>query len=127
MLIGTPTEVKNAEKRVGLTPASVRELVAHGHEVLVQHGAGLGIGATDADYRAAGASLATDATEVFAEAEMVVKVKEPQPSERAELDDVRQARTFAHRRVAARAFIQRVQTPDLGDAGHVLVGHLDDD
>ncbi len=81
MRIGVPKEIKNHEYRVGLTPASVRELCAHGHEVLVQAGAGAAIGLADADYRAAGATLVPDAAAVFAQADMIVKVKEPQPSE----------------------------------------------
>lgn len=81
MQIGVPKESKNHEYRVGLTPASVRELTAHGHRVLVQSGAGAAIGLADDDYRAAGATLLPDAASVFAQAEMIVKVKEPQPSE----------------------------------------------
>lgn len=85
MLVGTPAEIKNAEKRVGLTPASVRELAAHGHGVVIQTGAGAGIGASDDDYRAVGAELVDDAAEIFARADMVVKVKEPLAGERAML------------------------------------------
>ena len=81
MLVGVPQEIKVHEYRVGLTPESVRELVHHGHDVLVQAGAGEGIGADDAAYEAAGARIAADAPEVFARADMVVKVKEPQPAE----------------------------------------------
>ncbi|MFZ4625093.1 MAG: alanine dehydrogenase [Rhodoferax sp.] len=81
MLIGLPKEIKNHEYRVGLTPASVRELTSHGHQVLVQTGAGASIGLTDAQYLAAGATLAASAAEVFAAADMIVKVKEPQPQE----------------------------------------------
>ena len=81
MLIGVPTEIKNHEYRVGLTPASVRELVHHGHSVLVQAGAGTAIGLDDDQYAAAGAELAPDAATVFARADMIVKVKEPQPQE----------------------------------------------
>ena len=81
MLIGVPKEVKVHEYRVGLVPASVRELVAHGHAVLVEAGAGAAIGFGDDAYRAAGATILPDAAEVFARAEMVVKVKEPQPEE----------------------------------------------
>ncbi|MBV5299963.1 MAG: alanine dehydrogenase [Rhodoferax sp.] len=81
MLIGLPKEIKNHEYRVGLTPASVRELTSHGHQVLVQTGAGASIGLTDAQYQAAGATLAASAAEVFAAADMIVKVKEPQPQE----------------------------------------------
>jgi len=81
MRIGTPKEIKNHEYRVGLTPAGVRELKAHGHEVLIQKGAGLGIGLADAAYVAAGAEIVATAEEVFARAEMIIKVKEPQPVE----------------------------------------------
>jgi alanine dehydrogenase len=82
MLIGVPAETKDQEHRVGLTPDSARELVARGHDVLVQAGAGAAIGMADADYAAAGARLAAEAHEVFARAELVVKVKELQPAER---------------------------------------------
>ena len=85
MIIGTPKEIKNHEYRVGLTPESVHELVAHGHHLLVESGAGDGIGAHDAAYITAGAEIVGSATEVFARADMVVKVKEPQPAERAML------------------------------------------
>lgn len=81
MRIGVPTEIKNHEYRVGLAPAAARELVHHGHEVLVEAGAGAGIGAADAAYAAAGAKIVPTAAEVFAKAEMVVKVKEPQLAE----------------------------------------------
>jgi alanine dehydrogenase len=81
MRIGTPKEIKNHEYRAGLTPAGVRELVAHGHEVLIETQAGAGIGISDETYVAAGARLVPDAASVFAQAEMIVKVKEPQPAE----------------------------------------------
>ncbi len=81
MHIGVPREIKQGEFRVGATPGSVREYAAHGHEVLVETGAGLGIGADDAAYRAAGATIRNSAEAVFAEADMIVKVKEPQASE----------------------------------------------
>src|SRR5690242_12661696 len=79
--IGVPKEIKNHEYRVGLTPASVRELAADGHSLLVQSGAGAEIGFSDEAYRAAGAEIAETAEEVFAKAELIVKVKEPQPAE----------------------------------------------
>lgn len=85
MRIGLPKEVKNNEYRVGLTPASVRELTDHGHQVLVQSDAGAAIGLSDAQYRAAGASLVANASDIFAQADMIVKVKEPQPQECAML------------------------------------------
>ncbi|HYN60453.1 MAG TPA: alanine dehydrogenase [Rubrivivax sp.] len=96
MLIGVPKEIKNHEYRVGLTPASVRELVTHGHAVRVQAGAGAGIGAADADYIAAGASIAADAAALFANAEMIVKVKEPQAAERAMLRPGQVLFTYLH-------------------------------
>ncbi|WP_370543996.1 alanine dehydrogenase, partial [Burkholderia pseudomallei] len=85
MLIGVPKEIKVYEYRVGLTPAGARELALHGHQVLVQRGAGAAIGLQDDDYAAAGAMLANDAADVFARADMIVKVKEPQPAECAML------------------------------------------
>ena len=81
MRVGVPKEVKVQEHRVGLTPVAVREYTTAGHEVLVQTGAGAGIGASDAAYVAAGARIAASAEEVFASADMIVKVKEPQPGE----------------------------------------------
>ena len=96
MLVGTPSEIKNAERRVGLSPASVRELVAHGHEVVVQAGAGGGIGASEEDYRAAGAELVDSAEEIWSRAELVVKVKEPQPVERAQLRPGQTLFTYLH-------------------------------
>ena len=85
MLIGVPKEIKDNEYRVGLTSTSVRELGAHGHRVLVETGAGAGIGLADEDYRRAGAEILGGAEEVFARAEMIVKVKEPQAVERKRL------------------------------------------
>ena len=82
---GVPKEIKNHEYRVGLTPDSVHEMLAHGHEVLVETNAGAGIGASDADYQAAGARILGSAKEVFDAAQMIVKVKEPQAVERAML------------------------------------------
>jgi alanine dehydrogenase len=96
MLIGVPREIKNHEYRVGLTPSSVRELVAHGHQVEVERGAGAGIGVTDADYAAAGAALLATAQEIFARAEMIVKVKEPQAVERKMLRPGQVLFTYLH-------------------------------
>lgn len=96
MRVGTVQEIKNHEYRVGLTPESVHELVLHGHEVWVENGAGEGIGATDANYRAAGARCVASAAEIFAECEMVVKVKEPQPAERAMLREGQILYTYLH-------------------------------
>lgn len=96
MRIGLPKEIKNHEYRVGLTPPSVRELVAAGHQVLVQHDAGAGIGASDEDYRRAGAEIAPDAATVFERAEMIVKVKEPQAAERKLLREGQILFTYLH-------------------------------
>ena len=96
MRVGTPREIKNHEYRVGLTPESVRELIAHGHDVLVETGAGLGIGAEDAEYVAAGATIAATAAEIFEQCEMVVKVKEPQAVERAMLREGQILFTYLH-------------------------------
>jgi alanine dehydrogenase len=96
MKIGVPKEIKTHEYRVGLTPASVRELVSHGHELLVEQGAGAGIGAGDADYLAAGAAIAANATEVFAYATLIVKVKEPLAVERALLRPDQVLFTYLH-------------------------------
>jgi len=81
MLIGVPKEVKTHEYRVGLVPGSVRELIHHGHKVVVESGAGAGIGFDDHVYEAAGAEILSRAADVFAAAELIVKVKEPQPDE----------------------------------------------
>ena len=78
MKIGCPKEIKPQEFRVGLTPAAAREAVSHGHHVLIETGAGHGAGFEDADYVAAGAEIAANAAQVFANADMIVKVKEPQ-------------------------------------------------
>ena len=96
MRIGTVREIKNHEYRVGLTPESVRELVAHGHEVWVETGAGTGIGASDADYVAAGAVIQGAAADIFAGCEMIVKVKEPQAVERAQLRRGQILYTYLH-------------------------------
>lgn len=96
MSIGVPKEIKPQEYRVGLVPASVRELVMHGHEVVVEHNAGIGIGINDADYEAAGASILDTAEEIYAKAELIVKVKEPQPAECKLLRDEQVLFTFLH-------------------------------
>jgi alanine dehydrogenase len=96
MLVGVPKEIKNHEYRVGLTPASVRELVAHGHQVIVQKNAGTAIGLTDELYRAAGAELVDGGPEVFARAELVVKVKEPQAEECRQLRADQVLFTYLH-------------------------------
>ncbi|ADB49763.1 alanine dehydrogenase [Conexibacter woesei] len=96
MRVGVPTEVKTDEYRVALTPAGARELVDAGHEVLVQHGAGEGSGIADTAYEAQGASIVPDAGAVFAGAELIVKVKEPQPEEVARLRPHHLLFTYLH-------------------------------
>lgn len=96
MRIGVPKEIKPQESRVGLTPTSVREVVAHGHEVFVESGAGAGIGMDDDAYRRAGAEVVSDAAAVFATAELIVKVKEPQAPERAMLRPDHVLFTYLH-------------------------------
>ena len=96
MRVGVPKEIKVQEYRVGLVPASVRELVRDGHSVLVQSGAGAGIDCTDEDYRACGAEIARDADTVFRESELIVKVKEPQLPECARLRRGQVLFTFLH-------------------------------
>ena len=96
MLIGVPKEIKNHEYRVGMTPASVRELNYSGHLVMVETLAGNGIGSSDEDYIAAGAEIVNSASEIYARAEMIVKVKEPQASERAMLRPQQLLFTYLH-------------------------------
>ena len=96
MQIGCPKEIKPQEFRVGLTPDAARECVGHGHKVIVETGAGLGAGFADGDYVAAGARIAPDAARVFAEADLVIKVKEPQPTERAMLRKGQVLFTYLH-------------------------------
>ncbi|KEO53216.1 alanine dehydrogenase [Thioclava indica] len=96
MKIGTVREIKTREYRVGLTPAAAHEAVAHGHEVLVEAGAGLGAGFDDADYEAVGAKISSNAKAVFEAADMIVKVKEPQADERAMLRKGQILFTYLH-------------------------------
>jgi len=96
MLIGVPKEIKNNEYRVGLTPPGVHELVARGHQVIVQSGAGAEIGLADAHYAAAGAVIIDTAPDIFAQADMIVKVKEPQPAECAMLREDQILYTYLH-------------------------------
>jgi alanine dehydrogenase len=117
MLVGVPKEIKNHEYRVGLTPESVAELAHAGHQVLVETGAGLGIGAADADYVAAGARIAPDARAVFASADMVVKVKEPQAVERKMLRPGQVLFTYLH------LAPDPEQTRDLVDSGAIAIAY----
>ncbi len=117
MLVGVPKEIKNHEYRVGLTPDSVREFRAHGHTVIVETDAGAGIGAADADYAAAGAEIVGEAKEVFARAEMVVKVKEPQGAERRMLREGQILFTYLH------LAPDPEQTKDLVASGAVCIAY----
>lgn len=96
MLIGVPKEIKNHEYRIGMVPASVSELIHQGHQVIVETRAGSGIGFSDDDYRAVGAAIAKTATEIFARAELIVKVKEPLAEERALLREGQVLFTYLH-------------------------------
>ncbi|WP_417818353.1 alanine dehydrogenase [Tritonibacter scottomollicae] len=96
MKIGCPTEIKPQEFRVGMTPDAAREACAHGHQVLIQKGAGLGAGFPDDDYTAAGAVIIDTAEEIFASADMIVKVKEPQSGERKMLREGQLLFTYLH-------------------------------
>jgi alanine dehydrogenase len=117
MRIGVPKEIKTHEYRVGLTPASVRELVEHDHEVLVETGAGHAIGLIDALYEKAGAHIAPDAEEVFASADLIVKVKEPQAKERALLREGQVLFTYLH------LAPDPAQTKDLMASGCVAIAY----
>ena len=96
MLVGCPKEIKKAERRVGLAPGSVRELIAHGHEVIVERNAGIGIGASDDIYRAVGAEIVDTAAEIWDRANLIVKVKEPQGVEREQLSEGQVLFTYLH-------------------------------
>ena len=96
MLIGVPKEIKTHEYRVGLAPSSVQEVVSHGHQVLVERAAGAGINVSEAEYQKAGATISDNAAEIFEKAEMVVKVKEPQPEECARLRPGQILFTYLH-------------------------------
>lgn len=96
MLVGVPKEIKNNEFRVGLTPEAVREYCAAGHDIIVEKGAGKGIAKTDEDYSKCGATIVDTAEEVFARADMIVKVKEPQPGEWVQLREGQILYTYLH-------------------------------
>lgn len=96
MIIGVPKEIKNHEYRVGLTPNSVHECIAHGHKVLIQSNAGIGIGVKDTDYQNIGAEIIPEASDIFAKADMIIKVKEPQAIERAMLREGQILYTYLH-------------------------------
>ena len=117
MRIGVPKEIKNHEYRVGLTPESVEELVANGHELFVETNAGGGIGAADEVYEKAGAKILSSAAEVFETADMIVKVKEPQAVERAMLKPGQILYTYLH------LAPDPEQTKDLVDSGAVCIAY----
>lgn len=96
MLIGVPKEIKKQEHRVGLVPSSVKEFVSHGHKVIVETGAGASIGFLDYDYKTAGAEIVPTAADVFKAADMIIKVKEPQPQECAMLREDQILFTYLH-------------------------------
>lgn len=117
MKIGCPKEIKPQEFRVGMTPNAAQEAVAHGHQVMIETGAGLGAGFTDADYVATGATIAASAEEVFANAEMIVKVKEPQAVERKRLRAGQVLFTYLH------LAPDPEQTRDLLDSGVTAIAY----
>ena len=117
MKIGVPKEIKNHENRVGMTPTSVRECVQAGHDVYVEANAGAGIGAEDEQYAQAGATVLATAEEVFATAEMIVKVKEPQAVERAMLRQDQILFTYLH------LAPDPEQTRDLVDGGATCIAY----
>ena len=117
MLIGVPKEIKNHEYRAGLVPASVLEAVQHGHEVLVETNLGAGIGIGDAEYEQAGATVADTAEEVFARADMIIKVKEPQAIERKRLKSGQVLFTYLHLAPDAE------QTKDLLESGAICIAY----
>ncbi|MTJ04536.1 MAG: alanine dehydrogenase [Sediminimonas qiaohouensis] len=117
MLVGVPKEIKNHEYRVGLTPESVSELVARGHGVIVETNAGAGIGALDGLYQAAGAEVVSTAEEVFARADMIIKVKEPQTVERKMLRPGQILYTYLH------LAPDPAQTKDLVESGAVCIAY----
>lgn len=117
MNIGVPKELKNHEYRVGMTPAAVHELCSHGHEVFVETQAGAAIGFADADYQGAGAQIVKTAREVFEAAELIVKVKEPQPEERAMLTPAHTLFTYLH------LAPDQAQTDDLVASGATCIAY----
>jgi len=117
MLIGVPKEIKNHEYRVGMAPASVREAIKHGHEVLVQSAAGDGIGVSDEVYREIGAEIIDRAEEIFERAEMIVKVKEPQAAERKMLREGQVLFTYLH------LAPDPEQAKDLVDSGAICIAY----
>src|ERR1700730_11782258 len=117
MLVGVPKEIKDSEYRVGLVPSTAGELIANGHRVIIERGAGIGAGLSDADYEAVGAEIVPGADEIYARAELVVKVKEPLAQERKKLRQEQVLFTYLH---LAR---DRAQTEDLVQSGVTAIAY----
>jgi len=117
MLVGVPREIKDSEYRVGLVPSAVRELAANGHEVIVEQGAGLGAGLSDADYQAVGAKIVSTADDIYAHAELIVKVKEPLAPERKKLRRGQLLFTYLHLAAGPE------QTADLIASGAIAIAY----
>jgi alanine dehydrogenase len=117
MLVGVPKEIKDNEFRVGLVPSTVRELTTNGHKVLVETNAGIGAGLTDEDYKASGATIAANADDIFARADMIVKVKEPLAVERKKLRKGQILFTYLH------LAPDRAQTQDLIKSGVTAIAY----
>jgi len=117
MRVGVPKEIKDSEYRVGLVPSAVRELTANGHRVVIERNAGVGAGLADADYQAAGAEIAPDADPIYADCELIVKVKEPLAVERKKLRSGQVLFTYLH--LAA----DPQQTADLLAAGATAIAY----
>src|SRR5258707_6148377 len=117
MLVGVPKEIRDSEYRVGLVPSTVQELTANGHHVIIETSAGAGAGIADADYQAVGAEIVPDADQVFARAELIVKVKEPLAPERKKLRPGQVLFTYLH--LAA----DPAQTADLMGAGVIAIAY----
>jgi alanine dehydrogenase len=117
MQVGVPKEIKVEEYRVGLTPESVRQYVAHGHDVRVETNAGEGLGCSDADYRTAGAMIVDHSDQIFKDSEMIIKVKEPQATERQMLQKDQILFTYLH------LAPDRKQTEDLVNSGAICVAY----
>jgi alanine dehydrogenase len=117
MLIGVPKEIKNHEYRVGMAPASVREAIKHGHQVMVEAKAGDGIGVSDEEYAKIGAQIIDSPEQIFSSAELIVKVKEPQAGERAMLREGQVLFTYLH------LAPDPDQTKDLVDSGAICIAY----
>jgi alanine dehydrogenase len=117
MLIGCPKEIKNQEYRVGMTPSATMEAISRGHKVIIETNAGIGAGFPDDDYTAVGAEIVDTAAEVFSRADMVVKVKEPQPVERKQLREGQILFTYLHLAPDA------PQTKDLLESGVTAIAY----